>query len=137
MSLVLQRRFVLVSAKRRAMKSRVNREIQARFREGLGVRFSGATRQTGNRNRGSEIRDQGTGSRDQAMGIRAQSLYLLVEKRARELGWQVVEIDLRGFWNVEWRVGGHGILPWAQSASGAKHEIEAFLSVFWPDFAEY
>jgi len=27
------------------MKSRVNREVQARFREGLGVKFPGATRQ--------------------------------------------------------------------------------------------
>jgi hypothetical protein len=68
------------------------------------------------------------------MGIRAQSLYLLVEKRARELGWRVVEIDLRGFWNVEWRVGSRGILPWAQLPSGAKHENEGFLSVFFAGF---
>ena len=31
------------------MKSRVNREVQARFREGLGVKFPGATRQDSNR----------------------------------------------------------------------------------------
>ena len=29
-----------------AMKSRVNREVQARFCEGLGVKFPGATRPT-------------------------------------------------------------------------------------------
>jgi hypothetical protein len=47
MSVVLLRRFALARAKRRAMKSRVNREIQARFCERLGVKSSGATRQVG------------------------------------------------------------------------------------------
>ena len=45
MSLYLQRRFALARDKRRAMKSRVNREVQARFCEGLGVKSPGATRQ--------------------------------------------------------------------------------------------
>src|ERR1035441_2833685 len=44
MSLYLQRRFALARCRRKAMKSRVNREIQARFREGLGVKSPGATR---------------------------------------------------------------------------------------------
>jgi hypothetical protein len=64
------------------------------------------------------------------MRIRAQSLYLQSEKRARNLWWQVEEMSLTGFWGLEWRVGGHGILPWAQSASRAKREIEAFFVVF-------
>jgi hypothetical protein len=42
MSLSLQRRFALARDKRRAMKSRVNREVQARFREGLGAKSPGA-----------------------------------------------------------------------------------------------
>jgi hypothetical protein len=71
------------------------------------------------------------------MGIHAQSLYLQSEKRARKLGWQVEEMGLTGFWSREWRVGGHGILPWAQSASGAKRETEAFFECFLLDFAEY
>ena len=71
------------------------------------------------------------------MRIRAQSLYLQSEKRARNLWWQVEEMSLTGFWGLEWRVGGHGILPWAQSASRAKREIEAFFSRFWCDFGQY
>ena len=46
MSLPLQRRFALARDKRRAMKSRVNREVQAGLCEGLGVKSPGATRQT-------------------------------------------------------------------------------------------
>jgi hypothetical protein len=41
MSFDFQRRFALARDKRRAMKSRVNREIQARLREGLGVKSPG------------------------------------------------------------------------------------------------
>ena len=47
MSLTLQRRIALARDKRRAMKSRVSREIQARFCESLGVKSLGATRQSG------------------------------------------------------------------------------------------
>jgi IS5 family transposase len=43
-SYFFQRRFVLVRGKCRAAKSRVNREIQARFRERLEVRFLRPTR---------------------------------------------------------------------------------------------
>jgi hypothetical protein len=66
-----------------------------------------------------------------------QWLYLQVEKKARNLWRQVEEMSLTGFWGWEWRVGGHGILPWAQSASRAKREIEAFLSRFWSDFGDH
>jgi len=45
MSHFFQRRFALARGKRRAMKSRVSREIQARFCESLGVKSLGATRQ--------------------------------------------------------------------------------------------
>jgi IS5 family transposase len=43
-SYFFQRRFVLVRGKCRAAKSRVNREVQARFREGLEVKFLWPTR---------------------------------------------------------------------------------------------
>jgi|GEM_PF-4648161 IS5 family transposase len=43
-SYLFQRRFVLVRGKRRAAKSRVNREVQARFRERLEVKFLWPTR---------------------------------------------------------------------------------------------
>ena len=43
-SYFFQRRFVLVRGKCRAAKSRVNREVQARFRERLEVRFLRPTR---------------------------------------------------------------------------------------------
>jgi hypothetical protein len=62
---------------------------------------------------------------------------LQVEKKARNLWRKVEEMSLAGFWSLEWRVGGHGILLWAQSASRAKHETEAFLSLFRSDFAEH
>jgi IS5 family transposase len=43
-SYFFQRRFVLVRGKCRAAKSRVNREVQARFRERLEVKFLRPTR---------------------------------------------------------------------------------------------
>src|ERR1035437_7209014 len=43
-SYLFQRRFVLVRGSRRAAKSRVNREVQARFRERLEVRLLRPTR---------------------------------------------------------------------------------------------
>jgi len=61
MSLTLQRRFALARGKRRAMKSRVNREVQARFREGLGVKSAQGLLDKNL----TEIRDQWSGVKDQ------------------------------------------------------------------------
>jgi hypothetical protein len=44
MSPFLPRRFALEGEQATAMKSRVNREVHARFCEGLGVKFPGVTR---------------------------------------------------------------------------------------------
>ena len=49
MSPFLPRRFALEGEQATAMKSRVNREVHARFCEGLGVKFPGATRPPGTR----------------------------------------------------------------------------------------
>src|ERR1035438_2452789 len=47
MSLFLPRRAALAREQGTSMKSRVNREVHARFCEGLGVKFPGATRPPG------------------------------------------------------------------------------------------
>jgi len=43
-SLLLRRRIALAGEQSNAMKSRMSRECHVRFREGLGVKFPGATR---------------------------------------------------------------------------------------------
>ena len=60
MSPFLPRQFALDREQATAMKSRVNREVHARFCESLGVKFPGATRPTGTRNLPSVLVSRGS-----------------------------------------------------------------------------